>query len=492
MFCQCKKSYLNSIIKITKGGFFMRYTEIAIAKPFEGAPKINLAEAFGASPNKPIILKIPVTGKRPMKYNVLNLPKGLDLADGIIRGQVELEGDYKVTLIVENELGKAEKELVLEIKENNLLLSPLLGFTTWNAFQSAVTQELAETSAKIIIESGIAEYGYSYINIDSGWQKEYGGKYDAIMPNEKFPDMGAFCDLVHNLGLKCGIYSTPMLTAWGCPEEFESVPGCTQGEADILFADANGGVGVVRKEKNNALQWAEWGFDYLKYDWCPCDPYNADLMKKALLSTNRDFAFCVTTWASHHYHKYWETHCNHYRCNEDSVGTWDNLLSIYNSRNRFVKHIKRGHYFDMDMLDVGNGVHRGFNEDEQLVAYSMRAFFSSPIQISSDLRKLTEFELSMYCNDEILEIHQDNGYSIAEPYLILEENNRLAHIFKKRLADGGVAFAFFNLGDTTENLIVNLDETAKIRDVWAKKDISESNVIEAELKPHTVRIFKAL
>ena len=76
--------------------------------------------------------------------------------------------------------------------------------------------------------------------------------------------------------------------------------------------------------------------------------------------------------------------------------------------------------------------------------------------------------------------------------MILEENNRLAHIFKKRLADGGVAFAFFNLGDTTENLIVNLDETAKIRDVWAKKDISESNVIEAELKPHTVRIFKAL
>ena len=89
----------------------MRYTEIAIAKPFEGAPKINLAEAFGASPNKPIILKIPVTGKRPMKYNVLNLPKGLDLADGIIRGQVELEGDYKVTLIVENELGKAQKQL---------------------------------------------------------------------------------------------------------------------------------------------------------------------------------------------------------------------------------------------------------------------------------------------------------------------------------------------------------------------------------------------
>lgn len=73
----------------------MRYTEIATAKPFEGAPKINLADIFGASPKKPLLLKIPVTGERPVVYEAKNLPQGLTLDNGIITGTVDSEGVYK-------------------------------------------------------------------------------------------------------------------------------------------------------------------------------------------------------------------------------------------------------------------------------------------------------------------------------------------------------------------------------------------------------------
>lgn len=472
----------------------MRYTEIAIAKPFEGAPMINIADVFGASAEKPLLLKIPVTGERPIQYSALGLPAGLLLENGIISGRVAKEGAYPITLIAENRLGKAEKKLTLEIKNDTVLLTPLLGFTSWNAFGSAVSQEKILHAAQKIHELGISEYGYSFINVDSGWQKEYGGEFDAIMPNEKFPDMKEMCDKIHTLGLKCGIYSTPMLTAWGCPDEFESIPGCTVGEADICYPDTNGGIGVIHKEENNAKQWAHWGFDYLKYDWSPCDPVNAELMRKALIATDRDFGYCVTVTAQHCHHRYWEKYCNSYRCNADSSGKWENLLGVYRTYFDFIDCINKGHYFDLDMLDVGHCVSahtfNKYTEDEQLVSYSVRAFLGSPIQISSDLDKIDEFELSMYCNEEIIAINQDSAFSAAKPYIMLENGKKIIHVFRKVLSDGGYALAAFNMGETAENVNIYLDKTATVRDVWAKKDIGQMDTVNISMPPHTVRIFK--
>ena len=82
-----------------------------------------------------------------------------------------------------------------------------MGFTSWNAFGFKVTQAQLEFAANKMAALGINEYGYSHINIDSGWQGKYGGKYDAIMPNEKFSDMQGFCERMHEMGYKCGIYS---------------------------------------------------------------------------------------------------------------------------------------------------------------------------------------------------------------------------------------------------------------------------------------------
>ncbi len=473
----------------------MRYTEIAIAKPFEGEPKINLADVFGASPKKPIILRIPVTGKRPVKYGAENLVQGLVLENGIITGQVENEGRYDIVLTAENELGRTEKKITLEIKENTVLLTPLLGFTSWNAFESAVTQADIENTAKKMVDLGICEYGYSYINTDSGWQGEYGGKYDAIMPNEKFPDMKKMTDTIHSLGLKCGIYSTPMLSAWGCPKEFESIPGCTQGDADELFGLTNGGIGKIRKEKNNVEQWSEWGFDYLKYDWRPCDPYNAELMRRELIKSERDFGFCVTVSAVPGYVNYWSKYVNSYRNNVDSLGYWDNFIEIFDSYNEFVNVMKKGHFYDLDMLDTGTCklVVDGskLSEDEQICVYSLRAFMGSPIQISSTLENAGEFELSLYCNEEIIAINQDCAFSSAKPYMLIKDNEKDIRVYRRKLVDGSEAYAVFNLGEKREDLRVYLDGVCDIRDVWAKKDMGcADSIYLVRMMPHSVRIFK--
>ena len=118
----------------------MRYTEIAKATPFEGEPKINNSQIFGASPKKPLIIRICASGKRPMTYGAENLPDGLRLNGNVITGSALAEGEYKIKLVCENELGRCEKYITLEIGEGKVQLTPLMGFTSWNAFGYEVTQ----------------------------------------------------------------------------------------------------------------------------------------------------------------------------------------------------------------------------------------------------------------------------------------------------------------------------------------------------------------
>ena len=473
----------------------MRYTKIAIAKPFEGMPKINIASVFGASPNKPFILRIPVTGQRPIKYGAEKLPEGLSLKDNIITGAVLSEGDYEIVLTAENALGKAEKKVTLEIHPGNVLVTPLLGYTTWNAFAADVTQEDVENTAQKLVDLGITEYGYRYMNLDSGWQGEYGGEFDAVMPNWKFPDMKKMTDTIHALGMKAGTYSTPMLTAWGCPKEFQSIPGCTTGDPDPIFTLTNGGIGIERKERNNAKQWEAWGFDYLKYDWRPTDTYNAELMRKELAALNRDFGYCVTIRAIKEYSNYWSKYVTSYRSCPDTHREWPNLIKIYRSYFDFIDCVNKGHYPDLDLLDVGTcrceAVRGTFTEDEMVVAYSVRAFLNSPIQISSTLENLDEFEFSLYCNDEIIAINQDAAFCTARPVYQEEKGEAILDVFEKQLEDGSFAYAFFNFGETKQQVIAKFETVAQLRDVWAKEDVEPSQYLHLEMMPHTVRIFKS-
>ena len=163
--------------------------KIAKANPFGGKPVIHLSSLYGASLGKEVILRIPVTGARPIELCADGLPEGLVLSEGVVRGVVEREGDYPVVIHASNREGAAEKRVCIKIHPDTRLLTPLMGFTSWNAFGSEVSQEKMERTARVMLESGLCDYGYNYVNVDSGWQKEYGGAFDAVMPNEKFPDM---------------------------------------------------------------------------------------------------------------------------------------------------------------------------------------------------------------------------------------------------------------------------------------------------------------
>ena len=195
------------------------------------------------------------------------------------------------------------------------------------------------------------------------------------------------------------------------------------------------------------------------------------------------------------YYEYWSKYCNSFRANIDAVGVWDNFMTIYPTYLKYYHFVNKGHYFDMDMLDIGTSrsgfVHNALSEDEQIVAVSTRAFFNSPIQISSTLENLSDFELSLYCNDEIIAINQDEAFYVATPIYMNEKNGSMVHIYEKLLSDGSYAYAIFNLGVKGEFIRMTFEGETLLRDAWAKEDMGIYGELEMPIAPHSVRIIKS-
>lgn len=471
-----------------KGGCCSMKTKIARApEPFAGAPALHLPPVTGCSPYKPFLWRVPVTGARPVVVSVEGLPEGMifDESRGSITGSAAV-GEYRLVVTAKNALGTDRGETTLRVRGDGLCPTPLLGWTSWNAFRNTVSDEMIRETARLLEETGLADYGYRYVNIDSGWQGEYGGEWNAVQPNEKFPDMKALADEVHARGLNIGIYSTPMTKAWGGGE----YPGCTRNKdhSYIQFI-----VGEEHYEANNAKQWTEWEIDYLKYDWTPCTADVADLMKRELVGSPRDFAFCATVDAKYVDAGYWRENCTSWRHGPDSEDNWDCVRRVLLSADVWMEHMRPGHFYDLDMLETGyfDGHACALSEDEQLAAYSIRAFLASPIQISCDLSKLTPFDRDMLCNDEILALNQDASGIQEMKMTEVKAGNVWTRIYTRPLSDGSTAAAYFNLGDETADMTLSLDGVVQARDLWAKENLSNARgVLTLTLEPHTVRIVR--
>lgn len=212
--------------------------------PAPQTPRINGPRIYGARPGHPFLYYIPVTGDRPISYSAEGLPKGLQLDSrtGIITGSTTETGEHLITLKVSNHLGSDMIQWKLVIGQK-IQLTPQMGWNSWNCFHLKVTQKQVEEVADTLIASGLINHGWSFINLDEGWE----GTRDSngvLQPKSEFPDIKALADSLHARGLKFGIYSSPGPRACG------------------------GSVGSYGHEDQDAESWAGWGVDYLKYDWC--------------------------------------------------------------------------------------------------------------------------------------------------------------------------------------------------------------------------------
>ncbi len=437
-------------------------------------PRINGALIYGQRAKRPFLYRIAATGERPLAFAAAGLPAGLELntESGIITGSVETAGSYEVKLTAANRHGSDQKTLEIVIGDQ-LALTPPLGWNSWNCWGLSITQEQVYAAARSFIDLGLADHGWTFVNIDDGWeikgdseapQRTPGGE---ILTNEKFPDMRKLGEQIHALGLKLGIYSSP---------------------GDLT---CGGYTGSYQHEQQDARTFAEWGVDYLKYDLCSyrnlmtdqnaveelLPPYQ--LMQEALSRIDRDIVYSICEYGNGRVWEWGESvGGNLWRTTGDIWDDWDRLYQIGFGQVEAAEYAGPGHWNDPDMLVLGwigwgPDLHQTLlTPDEQYTHVSLWALLSAPLLLGNDLTRMDDFTLNLITNDEVLAIDQDRLGRQAIP-VIRTEN---IEVWRKELADGSIAFGIFNIGDNRReyNLdlsLLGIEAEVTLRDVWRQQDV---------------------
>lgn len=481
-------------------------------------PRINGARIFGVRPGKPVIYSVAATGRRPMDFSADYLPEGLSLdrKSGRISGSVIMPGEYKIKITARNDAGTASGDLKIVVGEK-IALTPPMGWNSWNGWGDHVTGEKVRTTADAMVKTALADHGWTYINLDVGWQGRRGGSYNAIQPNNKFSDMKGLCDYIHSLGLKAGLYSTPWVRTYfgytgGSADNdsgyLEEIPTFKGNSKDHHF-------GKFKFDRNDVRQWDEWGIDYLKYDWgSPSDkPDEVDhpkVMSEALKEADRDIVFSLCNLFSIDQAPGKTAHVNLFRTTNDIRDVWDRVtlekdqwaqgvVNIINTHREFREFTRPGCWADPDMLVVGwlgfgdeELHHTRLTPDEQYSHISMWCLWSAPLFIGSPVEKLDKFTISLLSNDEVLEVDQDPLGRQA----YLAYKNGPAEVWVKKMEDGSKAAGLFNMGDSEIPVVVPWDRIGvfgrqRVRDLWRQKDLGYfTDQFSSRVNPHGVVLIK--
>ncbi len=468
------------------------------------APRINSARVFGVRPGHPFLFNIAATGERPMQFSVEGLPAGLtlDATTGRITGTIAVPGTHRVTLHATNRLGSVQQPLRIEVGER-ISLTPSLGWNSWNCWAEAVDQDKILRSARAMVASGLTEHGWSYINIDDAWQGRRGGPLNALQPNEKFPDMKVLASSVHGLGLKLGIYSTPWVTSYavyngGSAETPEGAWTKPPGPKTVNRKIFPWAIGKYSFAANDAKQWAEWGIDYLKYDWFPNEVPETAEMFSALRTSGRDIVYSLSNATPFQSIGELSHLANSWRTTGDIRDSWGSILRIGFFQEKWRPFSGPGHWNDPDMLVVGYvgwgpKLHPSrLTPSEQYTHLTLWSLLCAPLLIGCDLERLDDFTMNLLANDEILEINQDPRGEQATQ--ILADGRR--QVWAKQLEDGSRAVGFFNLSRTPGTVAITWAQLGvkgpqRVRDVWRQKELgTRADGFDVELPRHGAAMIR--
>jgi len=478
--------------------------EILTPKP-AATPRITGAAVFGVRPGSPILYTVSATGDKPMKFAASGLPEGasFDATTGQLSGSVKQPGTYDITLTATNDKGSATRAFKLVVG-NTIALTPPMGWNSWNCFAGAVTEDRVKSAADAMVSSGLVDHGWTYINVDDFWQVHRDSKdptlqgpqrdpNGVILPNPRFPDMKGLADYIHAKGLKAGLYSSPGL--WTCG-------GC---------------VGSYQHEAQDAQTYAQWGFDYLKYDWCSYGsvadkirhspnpptalqiqqaPYQ--LMGDELAKQPRDILFSLCQYGMGDVWNWGKSvGGNCWRTTGDINDSWSSMSGIGFRQGDHAKNAGPGGWNDPDMLVVGQvgwgRTHPShLTPNEQYTHISLWCLEAAPLLIGCDMTKLDDFTLNLLTNDEVLAIDQDPLGKAAAPI----DRTEFTQVWARDLADGSKAVGLFNLGPMASEVTLDLSKLGVsgkqvLRDLWRQKDVTTTDAPYTTTLPrHGVLLLK--
>lgn len=330
-------------------------------------------------------------------------------------------------------------------------------WNSWNAFGGNIDETLIRRTADDLIALGLADVGYTYVNIDDGWSELERNNESCLQANaQRFPSgIPALADYVHSKGLKLGIYGDAgTYTCLGFP-------------------------GSRGYEGQDARTWAEWGIDYVKYDNCAVkdgdwvvDRYSA--MRNALLSAGRPMVYSLCEWGAESPWLWADKLAHSWRTTIDIAPTWNSVLSNLDASIGLARFAGPGGWNDADMLEIGNG---NLTPPQQRSHFVLWVLLKSPLLIGADLRRLDPDALSLLKNEELIAIHQDDLGVAGE--LVWKQGPR--EIYATILADGSRAVVFFNrhfieykptyVTVTWSELGLPCDSDAFVRNVLEKQDV---------------------
>lgn len=471
----------------------IHYPKYVLTPTVPLVPRYNGPQVYGVRPGSPIIFRLPISGKKPMSYIVENMPEGmkLDAGQGVLTGTVAKAGNYVLTLKASNALGSIEQKVTFKVGDK-IGLTPAMGWNSWNCWGLSVSQDKVMASAKALLERGLADFGYSYINVDDAWEADERLADGRITTNSKFPDMKALGDWLHDRGLKFGIYSSPGDRTCG------------------------GYLGSLNHELQDVETYNSWGVDYLKYDWCGYSkvwdtlkdqtvasyvrPYL--LMEEYLRQQPRDIWYSLCQYGMGDVWKWGHAvDANSWRTTGDITDTWESMYEIgFESQADLYKYAEPGHWNDPDMLVVGKVGwsselrNSRLTADEQYTHISLWALQAANMMIGCALGQIDDFTFGLLCNHEVNAVDQDILGKAAK--CVVRDGD--VQIWMRPLVDGSMAIGIFNLG--TEEKVVDFGKyydkcgfssVKSIRDLWRQKNLDTSNV-SYRIAPHGVRLLKVM
>jgi alpha-galactosidase len=363
-----------------------------------------------------------------------------------------------------------------------LALTPPMGWNSWNKFGCHVSADMIKGMADAMVKSGMKDAGYQYVVIDDCWQVSRDADGNIVPDPKNFPDgIKPVADYVHSLGLKFGIYS------------------------DAGSQTCAGRPGGLGHEYQDAIKYAAWGVDYLKYDWCHTTTQDAKAsyanIRNALDTAGRPIVLSICEWGSH---QPWlwgkEVGGNLWRTTGDIQPRWSGkkewrpgdccsfgVVDIIDAEDPIYSYAGQGHWNDPDMLEVGNG---DLTPTENRAHFSFWALLAAPLMAGNDLRDMKPEIHDILTNKEVIAVNQD---------LLGRQGRRVwkegdLEVWSKPLAGGARAVILFNRGTTEQEITARWGDvdypaelSASVRDLWEKKDLGKaSGKFSAKVAPHGV------
>lgn len=373
---------------------------------------------------------------------------------------------------------------------------PPMGWSSWNSFSNTVDSQVIQQQARAMVSSGMQKAGYQYINIDEGWwlgERDAQGNivvpakaWPALAPGEHDGDMSNIVRFIHGLGLKAGIYT----------DAGES--GCS------MFPDVGPvylHTGSEGHYDQDFLQFAKWGFDYVKVDWCGGNKENLDpavqyaeiahAIDRAAAMTGHRLYYSLCEWGKN---SPWTWAPNVggapadiWRTSGDIVAPVVAGTKNANRKVSFPKMLSNfdqgihpeaehtGFYNDPDMMVVGMP---GLDDEQNRTHMSLWAISAAPLIVGADLAKLSPATLSTLTNAAVLAIDQDPAGLQA---VRVNESGTPGEVWAKALAEPGKrAVLLLNRGDSPAQVAVRWSDLglagspARVQDVWSGKQIQTS------------------